>query len=249
MSKLLLEAVLFDLDNTLYLYDEPSFYEHYFEKIIPFFADLVPADEFKDRLHRSLLALMQNDGRVPNSLCFLDTFCYRYRSRLPSIWQRFIAFYESEYDSIPVQGQPPEGLYKVVDHLHQRGLRMVVASNPIFPLIVQEKRLGWTGLDRDQFEFITHMENMAWAKPSKGYFLQICEELGLTPERCVMVGNDPVNDMAAGDIGMHTYLTTDAVDSNFRWATINHCPNEPLSQPDHRGPLAGLSIALDKYMM
>jgi FMN phosphatase YigB (HAD superfamily) len=243
----MLDAVFLDLDNTLYLFDEPAFYERFFHRIIPFFRDLIPPDQFEDRLRRALKALQQNDGRVPNSVCFLDTFCYRYRARLPAIWQRFIEFYESEYDHIPVEGKPAPGLHMVIDHLSQKGLTLVVASNPLFPRIAQEKRLAWTGVERKRFNLITHLENMAFVKPNEGYFHQICALLNLAPHHCLMVGNDPLNDMAAVKAGLKTYLTTDARDADYRWETMREEKTVPPS-PAMCGPLAALLEAVDRWL-
>lgn len=243
----MLDAVLLDLDNTLFLYNEPDFYKEYFNRITPYFANLIPPDQFKDRLDRSLNALMQNSGRVPNSLCFLDTFCYRMRARLPAIWQRFLSFYETEYDRIPVQGETPDGLHMVIDHLSQKRLKLVIASNPLFPLIAQEKRLAWTGLERDRFDFVTHLENMSYIKPRKGYYRQICEVLQAAPDRCLMVGNDPINDMAARGVGLSTYLTMDAHDGKYQWAILDHGSGDAYP-PDFRGPLANLPDIVDRLM-
>lgn len=243
----MLEAVFMDLDNTMFLFDEPTFYQGYYQRIMPYFANLVPPDQFMDRLKRSLQALSLNDGRVPNSLCFLDTFCYRYRARLPAIWQRFLDFYASEYDGIPVEGQSPPELTRVIDYLIRCGLKLVVASNPLFPLIAQEKRLAWTGLDSHRFELVTHIENMSFVKPSQGYFRQICEVLKLPASKCLMVGNDPVNDMAAGGAGLNTYLTTDACIGNYRWASMDEGKQVPRSY-DFKGPLADLPKAVHQLM-
>jgi FMN phosphatase YigB (HAD superfamily) len=244
----MMEAVFLDLDNTLFLFDEAAFYANYFIRIKPFFADLIPPEQFQERLRRSLRALVQNDGRVPNSLCFLDTFCFRYRARLPAVWQRFLFFYESEYDQIPVRGQAAPGLKAVISDLSRRGLRLVVASNPVFPLIAQQKRLAWAGLESKQFELMTHLENMSHVKPNPGYFQEIYEILQVSPERCLMVGNDPVNDMAAGCAGLRTYLTTDARNGNYRWSSVAADNQDSLVQPDFYGPLADLPKALDQLM-
>lgn len=247
----MLDAVLLDLDNTLYLYDEPAFYEDYFKRIVPYFANLVPPDQFQDRLLRALKALMQSDGRVPNSLCFLDIFCYRMRGRLPAVWQRFISFYETDYDRIPVKGEKPAGLYKVIDRLAQWGLKLAIASNPLFPLIAQKKRLAWTGLEGDRFELVTHLENMSYVKPRAGYYRQVCEALKTAPERCLMVGNDPINDMAARHAGLSTYLTLDARDGHYRWSTLETTLDRGTDSPpppDFNGQLADLPNAVSRLM-
>jgi FMN phosphatase YigB (HAD superfamily) len=46
----MLKDVLFDLDNTLVLYDEARFYEGYFRAISPLFSDLFSPEQFRERL-------------------------------------------------------------------------------------------------------------------------------------------------------------------------------------------------------
>ena len=87
---------------------------------------------------------------------------------------------------------------------------MVLASNPIFPLDVQMKRLAWAKLDHLPFELATHIENMSFCKPRIEYYLEISKKIGAPPETCMMVGNDPVNDLIAAHAGMKTYLADDS---------------------------------------
>ena len=63
--------------------------------------------------------------------------------------------------------------------------------------------------------------------------------LAVPPEQCLMVGNDPLNDMAAGAAGMKTYLTTDGkqVDYTSLQMTVDQ-KNPPVPiLPDFTGPL------------
>lgn len=243
----MLEAVLLDLDNTMIFYDEDAFYQRYFAKIIPYFADLIPPDQFMDRMGRALKALTENPGNVPNSLYFLDTFCFRYRARQPMVWQRFLSFYEDEFDTIPVSVQTAPGLHAMLDRFTCWRLKLVVASNPVFPKIVQEKRLAWAGLAPDRFEMVTYMENMSFVKPSPSYYLQICDAIGVSPAACLMVGNDAINDMAAGHAGLRTFLTTDAQQLGFPSEPMFGYPSvEPSPPPEFSGPLVELPAIVSR---
>ena len=245
----MLEAVLLDLDNTMIFFDEDAFYKRYFAKIIPYFADLIPPDQFMDRMARALKALSENPGRIPNSLYFLDIFCFRYRARQPMVWQRFLSFFEDAYDTIPVTVQTAPGLHAILDQLTRWQLKLVVASNPVFPKVVQEKRLAWAGLASDRFEMVTYMENMSFVKPSHGYYRQVCDAIGVSPYGCLMVGNDAVNDMAAGGAGLKTYLTTDAQQLGFPSEPMfDSPPIEPSPPPDFSGPLAGLPAIVSQLI-
>ncbi len=41
------------------------------------------------------------------------------------------------------------------------------------------------------------------------YYQELLEETGAKPEETIMIGNDVDEDMAAGQLGIATYLTTD----------------------------------------
>jgi len=104
-------------------------------------------------------------------------------------------------------------------------------------------------VDTLPYSFITHIENSSFCKPQPEFYLEICDKIGLEPEQCLMVGNDPLNDMIAGETGMRTYLTTDSQNlgySSFSLSTrIRNNPPRPLPEPDFRGPLNEVINALD----
>jgi FMN phosphatase YigB (HAD superfamily) len=141
----------------------------------------------------------------------------------------------------------PENLHDVLEQLKQMGLILVVASNPIYPRIAMEKRLLWVDVDVRHFDLVTHMENMNFVKPDEGYYQQICSKIGVLPEHCLMVGNDPGNDMAAAGANMKTYLTTDggAIDYNSLILANDQYRQNPMNvRPDFTGPLAGIIDAV-----
>jgi len=130
----------------------------------------------------------------------------------------------------------------------QTGLKMVLASNPIFPLDVQMKRLAWAKLDHLPFELVTHIENMSFCKPRIEYYLEISQKIGEPPETCMMVGNDPVNDLIAAHAGIKTYLADDSkgagrvrVDTREISQSLQ-LPDIP--DPDFKGPLAKVPVAV-----
>lgn len=235
----MIEAVLIDLDNTMILFDETAFYLRYMERVIPYFDGLVPAEQFRDRLLRGIRGLLRNNGEISNRDYFLNIFCAEYEDRRRSIWDRFIQFYRAEYEKIPVDVKIPDGLGSTLDQLSDWNLRVVVATNPLFPEIAQHKRLAWAELDPQRFDLLTHLDNSGFVKPRRGYFLQICDTIGVPPQSCLMVGNDAINDMAAGTIGMKTFLTTEAGVIDYGAVTKGRDTRAGQHYPaDHSGPLA-----------
>ena len=127
----MLKAILLDLDNTMILYDEPQFYERYFKRVIPLFADLISPDQFPDRLLKATMSLREKDGNRPNRDFFIDRLCPGDAARGQEIWDRFMTFYENGYDAMGVPVAVPERLDAVLEHLVDLKIQLVLASNPI----------------------------------------------------------------------------------------------------------------------
>lgn len=243
----MIETVLLDLDNTMVMFDETAFYLRYMERITPFFADLVPADQFRDRLLQAIRDLRLNNGDITNRDQFLDVFCQDLDHRRHEIWQRYLDFYLSEYEKIPVQAARPDGLEQVLDQLAAWNLRLVVATNPIFPEIAQEKRMSWVGLDPARFSLTTHIDNMRFVKPRMEYYQQICAMISAAPDTCLMVGNDAVNDMVAGTAGLKTFMSTEA--GIIDYSAVTKGRNVRFGQkhpPDFSGPLVSVLAVVQR---
>ena len=56
-----IDTILFDLDNTLALYDEPHFYAQYLPLVAQRFADVLPGDDFQARLVNAVRGFRRRD--------------------------------------------------------------------------------------------------------------------------------------------------------------------------------------------
>ncbi|MEW6670145.1 MAG: HAD family hydrolase [Thermodesulfobacteriota bacterium] len=244
----MLKAILFDLDNTLIMFDEDIFYAGYIRRISRVFADIMPAEAFIERLITATRSLKKNNGQISNKDYFLAGFCRGYEDRQEELWQRFQYFYDKEYDKLEINISLPDSLAEVFSDLTRGSFTLVLASNPLFPENVQMKRLAWAGLGHVPFHLVTHIENMTFCKPRLEYYLEICDKIRTAPQNCLMVGNDPVNDMIAARVGMKTYLTDDAkeIDNSAlkQSRNLSGTPPADIPRPDFEGPLAGVVHAV-----
>ena len=87
----------------------------------------------------------------------------------------------------------------------------MLASNPVFPMTAQKKRMLWAGIDPDDFVLITSYENSHYCKPNPLYYKEIAEKIGVHPSDCLMVGNDTTEDAAAMLTGTDFFLLTDCL--------------------------------------
>ena len=248
----MLKAVLFDLDNTLILFEEVSFLNGYYPVLAARFDGIFPDGQFAERLMRAAGALRANDGSKINRELFLGAFCYGLNISKDEIWSRFEQFFSLDFNMFRERVTAAPGAQAAFSHVKGRGLKIVVATNPIWPLVVQKKRLAWAGLGDIDVDLITHIDNMSYCKPQLGYFLQICRLIGVRPEECLMVGDDPANDMVAARTGMKTYHTTDsrAYSQKPLGISKNVIGNDLDGIPpaDFSGPLADVPVAVNALL-
>ena len=70
----MLKAVLFDLDNTLILFEEVTFINGYYPVMAARFAGVFPDGQFAERLMKATIALRSNDGSKSNRELFIRLF-------------------------------------------------------------------------------------------------------------------------------------------------------------------------------
>ncbi len=217
-------TVLFDLDGTLLPMDQPVFAKAYFTTIA---TELVPHGyEFQatiEGIWASTRAMMKNTGEEGNEAVFWKNFAALFGDRVYADRPIFDAFYENKFDAIAAScGHDPRAA-EVIRRVKAKGLRAVLATNPIFPAIATQKRMAWAGVDYRDFDLYTTYENSCHCKPNLDYYRDITTALGVCPEECVMVGNDVGEDMIAAQLGMQVFLLTDCL-INRKEADISGYP-------------------------
>lgn len=212
MTNSQIKVVLFDLDGTLLPMDQDEFIKAYFGGIAK---KLAPYGYEPNKLVKSIwtgtAAMVKNDGTTTNETAFWNTFAGIYGEQVRLDEPRFDAFYREDFDKIQSScGYTPDAL-KTVEWIKTTGLRMALATNPIFPAIATQKRIRWAGLNAEDFELVTTYENSKYCKPNLNYYLEIMNELHVLPSECLMVGNDVSEDMVAEKLEMKVFLLTDCL--------------------------------------
>ncbi|MFH1852931.1 MAG: HAD family hydrolase [Candidatus Neomarinimicrobiota bacterium] len=240
-----LKAVLFDLDNTLILYDENTFFRQYSGALYRHFAGVIPVAEFADRMLRSTHIMVQNDGSQTNLELFMQAFSDGLNLPVDELLQRFDKYYTGEFHHFRELMQPLSGTRAIFDYIRDRGLKIVIATNPMLPMSVQQQKLQWAGLDGFSFDLITAVDNSSYCKPNLEYYREICTKIQVPPENCLMVGNDALNDMIASRLGLRTYLTIDSGNLSIELSrALAEKGQLDFPPPDHTGPLAELTTVI-----
>ncbi len=207
MSKKI-KAVLFDMDGTLVRMDEKDFTENYLRRLC---AVVCPLGYDKDQIVKGLwagvAAMVKNDGSRTNADAFWDVFEGIVGNNIRDKEPIFEDFYRNGDFKKSVEITKPNPKAKtLIDTLKEKGVRLILATNPLFPESAQHVRMSWVGLCPDDFELITHYENSSFSKPNTSYFLTVLERCDLKPEECLMIGNN-VNDdiIPAESVGITTF--------------------------------------------
>lgn len=208
-----IKAVLFDLDGTLLPLDQKQFIAEYFKGLIKALLPLGISPSVLERaIWNGTMAMIKNDGQKSNECVFFDTFEAECPTDMVKFKELADNFYQTEYRELSRITFPTPLASEAVKLASQKGRKVVLATNPLFPEIAQNTRIRFAGLEPDAFEFVTTYETEIYAKPNPKYYLSIAERLGVLPQECLMVGNDELEDMyAASSVGMRCFLIDDCV--------------------------------------
>ena len=205
-------TVLFDLDGTLLPMELESFTKTYFgllaKKAAPFGYQPEP---LVAAVWKGTKAMVKNDGSRTNDQAFWDTFAQELGEDVKALRPEFDDFYAREFHGAKaVCGENPLAK-QAVEGLKAKGYDVILATNPIFPLVGVKTRLSWVGLSPEDFSHVTSYETYTTCKPNPAYYAEILQNTGKRPEECLMVGNDALEDTAALKAGISVYLTTDCL--------------------------------------
>ena len=205
-------TILFDLDGTLLPMDQDKFTEAYFKMLTK---KLLPHGYEPKKLIDSIwvgtAAMVRNAGQQTNEEAFWKKFMELNGDQVLADKPLFEEFYQKDFQQVKdFCGYNPKAA-QIVAALKQRGFRLALATNPIFPAAATESRIGWAGVVLEDFEWYTTYENSSYCKPNPDYYRALLAKLKVQPEECLMVGNDASEDAAALKVGMSFFLLTDCL--------------------------------------
>ena len=203
-----MNTILFDLDGTLLPIDHKQFEKLYFHGLSSRFTDLYTPEAFVKLIWDATKAMVMDTSDATNEEAFMSALGSVVDEKLDEMKHRFAQFYETDFDRVRSAVIENAEIIEAVGILKAKGYTLVVATNPMFPKIAIDKRIAWTGLNRDDFAYVTSFENNHFCKPQPKFYQEILSDLKKSPQECMMVGNDVDEDMIAGALGMKTYLIT-----------------------------------------
>jgi len=208
-----MDTFIFDLDGTLLpMPDQELFLNKYFGALSKkMAAHGLDAEKLIKSVWAGTMAMVKNDGSLTNEQRFWQVFCSLMGEEARKLEPVFDDFYRNEFIATKeATGCNPKAAM-CISALKEKGYRLALATNPLFPRIATQARVGWAGLDVNDFELITTYENSSYCKPNPKYYEEILFAMGKKASQCIMVGNDVKEDMCAAGLGMDTFLLTECL--------------------------------------
>ncbi|WP_066637800.1 HAD family hydrolase [Desulfolucanica intricata] len=204
------KAILFDLDGTLLPMDLDEFVRHYFSLLTEKLAYLINPELMYQSILTATKAMIQStEPDKSNETVFFDTFLPLVKLSEDTLRPAFDQFYQNEFKKLRKYTTTHTIVKDILEHLTNKGYRLALATNPLFPAPAVTERMKWAGIADYPWELITSYENSHFCKPNPNYYQEILNKLKLEPEECLMVGNDTGEDLSAAQLGIKTYLITD----------------------------------------
>lgn len=210
------KAIFFDLDGTLLPMDMEEFTKGYFKRLYKKVMHLgITAEAFTDAIWKGTYAMMKNDGSDTNRNVFWKVFEGLTGLEASVVDPICLSFYSNEFDTAIEFTMPNPLAGESVKLAHEKCEKVILSTNPIFPMDGQITRMKWLGLKESDFDLVTCYEKERYCKPNPMFFIELMNRFGLKPEECLVVGNDEREDMfCATKAGMDCYLVTDTMIAN-----------------------------------
>lgn len=210
----MIKAVLLDLDNTLLSNPDRQFAIAFMKAFDDHFKARLDIDNLAQTFRKGIQLSGQSRDTIQTNtdvmLQLLSDETGATTEQVQNIWQ---SFYETTYLSLRQYAAPIENNISLIESLLQQNIAVAIATNPIYPKIAIYERLKWAGLVSyiEQFTFITHSDNMHYAKPHPAYYAEVIARIGIEPDEALMIGDSVRNDIQpANQMGIPTIHFTES---------------------------------------
>lgn len=159
-------------------------------------------------------------------------------------------FYKQTYPELRMLTAPMPGALDLIKLARKLGLRLGLATNPLFPRTAIEQRLEWAGLDPSggDFDVVACIESFHFTKPHPEFFAEMLGQLGVEPECAAMVGDDPRRDIEpARRLGLQTFMISQETNGDEPLAAarawledLSSAESNPETHPSEETVLAKL---------
>ena len=212
----MIKAVLLDLDNTLLRNPDRQWAEAFRRGWDLRFAERYGVEKASRALRSAIDSLNQEPATCQtNAAAMLNALSRELPLTEAELAPAISGFYATDYARLKAMTAPVARAVELVETLLAQKVLVAIATNPLYPQAATLERVGWAGLSDfvDDFAFITHSENMHFAKPSRAYFAETIARVGVEPDEALLIGDSMRNDIEpASAIGIQAWRVQDADD-------------------------------------
>ena len=202
-------TLLLDLDNTLLDSSMDTFLPAYFQALSGFLRDKVEPETMLPVLLSGTRKMMANaDPTHTLQEVFASEFFPKVGMAREELQPLFDQFYEEEFPTLRYLTNPRPEAIEMIDWALEQGIRLAIATNPLFPLAAIHHRMRWAGLPPEEIPFlvVSAYETFHFAKPNPAYFAEVLGRIGWPEGPVVMVGDDIERDLPGSfALGLPTY--------------------------------------------
>lgn len=205
----MIKNIMFDMDGTLIDCNAKVFIPVYVKAIRDAFGEPLGGIIAKVAISGAQV-MVDNDGSRTNREAFLEYAKPRIPMPMDEFERVMTEFYENGYTAVASVIKQKPAMINAVSALKAKGIKLIVTTNPVFPLAALLFRLRCGGYDPAMFDFVTSYETSSYAKPSPDYYTETLRRLSMDPANTLIVGNDEKEDVESGKAaGMTAYYLTD----------------------------------------
>ena len=191
-------TLLLDLDDTLLQNPVDQFLPAYIRALARHLAPYIPPDRLVPQLmHATDQMIVRDDTCRSLKTTFDEDFYPPLGLQEEDLADVLLDFYQNKYDALRSITSPLPFSRTLLDFAFKKGWQVVIATNPLFPLIAVEKRLEWAGIPVTDYPYslLTAYEGMHFAKPNPAYYAEILGQLGWQQGPVAMVGDSMQDDL------------------------------------------------------
>ncbi len=204
-----INTIIFDLDGTLLPMDTEAFMMEYNKLLGAYFMDIVDPNMFIKAMWQSTKETIENLEARKNYEVFKEAMKKKIDGDVDLYYKRIYEFYDDAFLKLgEYAGSSPE-IVEAISVLKTKGYRLIIATNPLFPMKANHHRISWAGLSPEDFDYISCFEENHYCKPHLDFYEEVLSINNIDVNTALMVGNDVDEDLIARDLGLMTYLIED----------------------------------------
>lgn len=225
----MIKGLLIDLDNTLLEIDVDRFIEEYSQVMARAFLPEDPERSMAIIMGASYALLTDVSARDSNQRRLMTDLAEGFGRSEEEVWTVLERQAVTALEALRPLASPLPWTRGLLAEIRRRNLRVAIATNPIYPRAVIEERVRWAGVNPADVDAVACLETCRSTKPHLAYFEEMATALDLPLDACLMVGDDPDQDVPDTPSALRVHLLAPKTDAG-RSGPVRHGPIDALWQ-------------------